>query len=159
MMLAGVTLVESRGRGAWIVCVVSSRHRIEWPYEESSILIEFMDGIYSIEYMIQGSWSLIRPRHPSITRAGRHPGSFSWASTPPPDSKQHDANLDKDDEFIWLPPWKLGTLCHDGCHHHLLGELYIIRSISWRGGNHSKRSWADQLVWTRLGFSRQKSCM
>ena len=32
--------------------------------------------------------------------AGRHPGSFSWASTPPPDSRQHDANLDKDDEFI-----------------------------------------------------------
>ena len=57
------------------------------------------------------------------------------------------------------PPWKLGTLYNDGCPHHL-GKtnhtpLYIIRSISWRGGNHSKQSWADQLVWTRLGFSRQ----
>lgn len=73
-------------------CVVSSRHRIESPDEKDSILIEYM--------IHTGSLSLIIPHHPSITRQGVIPAYFRGRQSTPPDSRQHDANLDKDDEFI-----------------------------------------------------------
>ena len=112
--------------------LLRSRHQIESPDEKNRI-------------HDTGSWSLIIPHHhiPQLPGQGVIPAYFRGRQSTPPDSRQHDANLDKDDEFIWLPPWKLGTLYHDGCHHHLLGKLtrlnyvctplYIIRSISWRG--------------------------
>ena len=155
MMLAGVTLVESRGCvNLWSmeyssVCVVSSRHQIGSPDEKR------------IEYMIQGHDHWSYPTITSLNYPARASSRliFVGVSQLPRILGSMMPTLIRMMNSYDCPPWKLGTLYNDGCPHHL-GKtnhtpLYIIRSISWRGGNHSKQSWADQLVWTRLGFSRQ----